>query len=212
MKSCKFFLAVLFSLLFINSNAQLFVGGNIRFNISNGKTESGTATINQATNYNFDFSPKIGNFLSDKLAVGIALDLSLTGNKTTVNTESLSRSSAIGISPFLRFYAIKWNKFSVFGQGNIGLTFSRSSVKIGGSTSDGPKTTNAYVNVYPGISYDISDKLSLETGLNFLSFGYNYLSSKNGSTTERTSNFNIGAGLDNIVSVGNITIGAIYKF
>jgi hypothetical protein len=212
MKSSRVFFIALFSFFFISLNAQFFVGGNFRFNISNDKTIDGTTTINKTSIYNFDLSPNAGKFLSEKFAVGVALDISFSGNKTGVSNETISRTSSFGISPFLRYYAIKWNKFSVFGQGKIGLDFSNTSVKTGGVTTDGPKSTRLYLSIYPGLSYDIFDKLSLELSLNILNFGYSYINTKDGSFKDRTSGFNIGAGLSNIVSIGAITIGAIYKF
>ena len=123
-----------------------------------------------------------------------------------------TKSSSLGGSLFLRYYAIKWNKFSVFGQGDIGLTFSNSSTKTGGSTTNGPKATNVRLIFLPGLSYDINDKLSLETSLNLLSFNYTYITTKADTYTDNNSSFNIGAGLSNIVSIGAITVGAIYKF
>lgn len=211
MKSCRVFLIVLFSFIYISLNAQVFVGGSVRFNTSNNE-HNGTTTTFKTSNYSLDLGPSMGKFLSEKLAIGLALDISLSGNKTDVNTETISKSSGIGISPFLRYYALKWNKFSVYGQGNIGLDFSNSSVKTGGTTTDGPKNTVAYLSIYPGLSYDITDKLSLQTSLNILSFGYNYVITKDGSSKDKGSSFNIGAGLGNIISVGAITIGGIYKF
>lgn len=92
------------------------------------------------------------------------------------------------------------------------MTFSNSSTKSGGSTTNGPKATNVYLTFYPGLSYDLNDKLSLETTLNILSFGYIYVTNKADTYTDNTSSFNIGAGLGNIVSIGAITVGAIYKF
>ena len=92
------------------------------------------------------------------------------------------------------------------------MDFSKSSVKTGGTTDDGPKQTRTYLNIFPGLSYDISEKLSLETALHFLNFGYSYTTSKDGFFKDNGSNFNIGAGLSNIVSLDAITIGAIYKF
>jgi outer membrane protein len=212
MKSYRAFFIALLSFLCISLNAQVFVGGNFSFNTSNAKTDDGATTIHKVSNYNFALSPKVGKFLSEKVAVGMALNISFTGSTSGVNTETISKTSSIGGSPFLRYYAIKWNKVSFFGQGNIGFAFSNSSVKTDGSTNDGPKATNFYLSIYPGISYDINDNLSLETSLNILSFGYNYIVTKDGSTKDRASNFNIGAGLGNIISVGAITIGGIYKF
>jgi len=208
MKSNSFYLIVLFSFFCISLNAQVFIGGNFGFNTSNHKTGDG----NKTSNYSLNLSPNIGKFLSEKFAIGAALDISLSGNTTGVNPENTSKSYSLGGSLFLRYYAIKWDKFSVFGQGNIGLALSNSRTKVDGSTTDGPKTTELYLSVYPGLSYDISDKLSLQTSLNILSLGYNYTTTKIGSNTGNSSNFNIGAGLSNIVSISAITIGAIYKF
>jgi hypothetical protein len=212
MKSYRAFSIVLFSLIFISSNAQVFVGGNFGFNTANNKSLYGTTTTQEGSNFSFTLSPIVGKFLSEKFAVGVELDLSLSGNKTGVNTETTNKSSSMGLSPFLRYYALKWNKLSLFGQGNIGVEFSSSSVKTDGVTNDGPKSTRLYLSIYPGLAYDITDKLSLQTSLNILSFGYNYSSSKEGTSKYNSSSFNIGAGLGNIVSVNAITIGAIYKF
>lgn len=212
MKSYRVFLVALFSLFFISINAQIFVGGNVGFNTSNDKTDNGIATTQKESAYSLSLYPKAGMFLSEKLALGVSFDIYFSGDKSGVNTETISKSSTIGVSPFLRYYAINWNKFSVYGQGSIGLGFSNSSVKTGGSTTDGPKTTRLYIGFFPGLSYNISDKLSFETSLNFLSFGYNYFTTKDGSSKNNGSSFNFGAGLGNIVTVGNITIGAIYKF
>lgn len=212
MKSYRVFLIILFSLICISVNAQVFVGGNFGFNTTNNKYLDGATTIQKGSNYNFYLSPIVGKFLSEKFAVGVALDLSLSGNKTGVNTETITKSSSVGVSPFLRYYAIKWNKLSLFGQGNIGVELSNSSVKTGGVTNDGPKDTRLYLSIYPGLAYDITDKLSLQTSLNILSFGYNYITSKEGTSKINSSSFNVGAGLGSIISVGAITIGGIYKF
>lgn len=212
MKADRILLISLFSFFCVSLNAQVFVGGNFSLNTSGGSTTNGTVKTDKISTFGFNLSPKAGMFLSEKLAAGAALDISFSNTKTPGIPETTSKSSTIGISPFLRYYAIKMNKFSVFGQGTIGLSFSNSSTKAGTATTDGPKITRLYLNLFPGLAYDLSDKLSLETYLNFFSFGYNNITSKNGTSKDKTSSFGIGAGLDNIVNVGSITIGAIYKF
>ena len=210
MKSCRLFLIVLFSFIYISLNAQVFVGGSVRFNTSN--IDNSAATTNKSSNYSFNLNPSVGKFLSEKTAVGLALDISLTGDKMDFITVSSSKSSSFGISPFLRYYALRWNKVSIFGQGNIGLALLNSSTKTSDVTIDGPKGTKIYLTFYPGLSYDISENISLETSLNILSLGYNYTTTKTGSTKSKSSNFSLGGGPGNIISVGAITIGAIYKF
>jgi outer membrane protein len=191
---------------------QFFTGGNVQFNNSNSKTRYGSDLIHNSTNNSLTFSPFAGAFLSEKLALGIELDLALTRNKTGVNDVIISNTTTIGGSPFIRYYAWTWKKFSVFGQGYVGLEFISSRLKQGDSNIDGPKDKRAYAGIYPGVSYNATDKLSLQTSLNFLRMDYSYYTSKDGSSKENTSSFSFGAGLGNIVSVGSLTIGAIYKF
>ena len=211
MKSYHVILIFLFSFFCVSLNAQYFVGGNFGLNLANDKNDNGVTT-SKSTYYNFYLSPSVGKFLSEKVAIGLALNISFTGGTTGPDPETKDQSTSLGASPFLRYYAIEWNKFSVFGQGNIGYAFSNSSETTDGTKSDGPKISRYFFSIYPGLSYDISDKLQLQTSINILSFGYNYTVSKDGSTEDRNSSFNMGAGLTNIVSVSAITVGAIYKF
>ena len=196
----------------ISLNAQVFVGGNIGFNTGKQKSLDGSVTTGKGSNFNLDLSPNVGKFLSEKVAVGIALDISFSQNTDGVSTETTTKSSSIGASPFLRYYAVKWNKLALYGQGNLGFDLSNSTVTTGGSTSDGPKQTSLYLTFSPGLSYDVTEKLSLITSINILNFGYNYHITKDGTTKTTASNFNIGGGLGNIVSVGAISVGAYYKF
>ena len=45
-----------------------------------------------------------------------------------------------------------------------------------------------------------------------LLIGYDYSITKEGSIKENESHFNIGGGLSDILVIGGINIGAIYKF
>lgn len=211
MKS-KIFLFLLFSFFLVSLNAQVFVGGSIGFSASGGNHDNGTTTTDKPSTFNTNFSPKIGTFLSENVAIGLAIGYTSTRTKTPGSTEVIDKSSTFGLSPFLRYYPMRWNKFSAFGQLNAGYSFSSSTHEVGGSSTDGPTTTNLYFNVVPGIAYDLSEKFSLETTINILSFGYYHTLVKSGSTKDRTNNFGFGLGLDNIVTVGSISIGAIYKF
>jgi hypothetical protein len=86
------------------------------------------------------------------------------------------------------------------------------TTKTGGSTTKGPENTNVFLNVHRGLSYDLTEKLSLQTTINILSLGLSYVTSNTGSVEENKTYFNIGAGLNNIASIGGIPVGAIYKF
>jgi outer membrane protein len=212
MKSIKIVLIALFSLFYVSLNAQLFIGGSFGLHGSGGNTDDGTTTTDKTSSFGFSISPRVGKFLTEKVAVGLEVDFNYNHSKTPGVNEVISNSSTIGFSPFLRYYVISFNKFSVFGQGNVGLSFSGSSTKTNGTSNDGPKITRISLNIAPGLAYDLSDKLSLETSLHFLGLGFDESISKQGTSTDRNSNFNFNAGLDNISQLGAITIGAIYKF
>ena len=212
MKKDRVFLIVLFSFFYVSLNAQVFVGGNFGLNTSMDTDTEGSTTIAKTSHLGFLLSPKAGIFLSEKIAAGAALGWSYSRSRSHLDPETISTSSSIAITPFLRYYALAWNKFSVFGQGNIGVSFSGSTSKVGDVSTEGPKTNLFHINVYPGLAYNVSDKLSLETSINFLSFGYYTQTEKDETFKEITSGFNFGAGLDNLFTVGAISIGAIFKF
>jgi outer membrane protein len=196
----------------VSLNAQVFVGGSISANMNSTKVDNGTSPTPALSYYSIGFSPTLGKFLSEKFAVGLAINLGFTYERVKTSNESIDRTSAYGINPFIRYYAIRWNKFSVFGQGNLLLNYSTSSTEIDGDKVNGPKDTDLSIYFYPGLSYDISEKLSLETGLSFINLGYTYSQTKNGDATNTSSAFSIGGSLSNISTLGTIRIGAIYKF
>ncbi|MBK9391137.1 MAG: hypothetical protein IPN68_13450 [Bacteroidetes bacterium] len=210
MKLFRLFLIVFFSGIIINLNAQVFVGGSVGFNTSSDKHEG--SSDQKSSIYNLNLKPVAGKFLSDKMALGLALDLYLAGGKTESTTETKSRSFGFGVSPFMRYYAVNWNKLSIFGQGGIGLEVSRSSLTTGGTTNDGPKISLIDLNIFPGLSYDISDKISLETSLNIFRLGFSYNTIKDGGDVEKLSNFHFGTGLDNIASLNAIMIEQYIDF
>jgi hypothetical protein len=213
MKSARILFFALFSILYSGSlKAQVFAGGNFSLTSSSESTSNGTTATDGPSSLGYSILPKLGIFLSEKFAAGISLEYSSNQSKTPSNYLTLSKSSTLGFSPFIRYYAVKFSKFSVFGQGSVGMSISNSSTKVGGVLNDGPKTTRYYVTFYPGLAYDLNEKISLETSLNFLSFNYNYMTSKSGSDKDNSSTFNIGAGPGQIFTVGNITVGAIIKF
>lgn len=212
MKTVRFLVIALLTIICADLNAQVFTGGNIGFNANGGSTSNGSVTTDKPSNLGFNLSPKVGYFFSERAAAGIGLNFAYSRTKTPGNPDVINTAGTFGFAPFLRYYAVKKEKFSVFGQVNVGVSSSGSTNKVGNVSTDGPKTTMLYLNVYPALSYDISDRFSLETSLNFLGLSLNNSTIKTGNDKNTTNSFGLDAGLDNVVNVGDITIGAIYKF
>lgn len=215
MKQIKFSLFAGLLFLSLASQAQFFVGGGVSLSSQGGTYKSGTTSRDLDSDFKFDFSPMAGYFLSEKLCAGAMITF---GNEKAVHVlaDVTDYSSSFGIAPFARYYPVKVNKFSVYMQGTAGIHFSSSKQKDAGVTTDGPKNTLIGFSVSPGLEYDLTEKISLETGINFLSLGFYQNTAKetvgNVETTTTNNGFTFGAGLDNILSVNAITIGAIYRF
>ncbi len=212
MKSFRFLLITALVLVFTNTNAQLFVGGSMGINTSGGKHDNGNTETDKPSSFAFSFNPKMGYFISEKFAVGAELYFGFTKENDNLATETIEKSTTIGIAPFARYYIFKINKFSVFGIGSLGISNTSYEVKFNGNVVSEPKTFNIGFNVRPGLSYDLTEKFSLETTLNFLNFGYIYSRTKEDDTKDTSSNFSFNVGMDNVTTIGNITIGAIYHF
>jgi hypothetical protein len=212
MKSLRIVTTVLFVFAGMCLNAQVFVGGGFGFNTASGSIVNGATTTDKPSTFNFNISPWIGKFGSENMAYGIALHFIAGRTESGGTPMTVNTSSTFSVSPFLRYYALRMNKFSVFGQFNAGFSLATSKSKTDGVSVDGPKTTMIFLNILPALSYDVSDRFSLEAGINILNFGLSFTSVETGNTTDKTTNFGFGAGLNNIVKLGDITVGAIYKF
>ncbi len=211
----RFIYFVLLVFISISANAQLFVGGHLGFSYNGGSDKVGNTSVDAPSTRIFNFSPMAGYYLTPKMAVGVKLNFNSIKEETP-DDETIEKTKTFGIAPFLRYHAITFNKISVFAQGGIGFSFASSKTTVNGTSTDEPKTTSVGFGMSPGISYELNEHFMLETTINILSVNYSFSTTKEGSgatevETKRTY-FILGAGLDNVVNVGAITIGAIYKF
>lgn len=191
--------------------AQIFVGGSIGFNTTGGKIENGNTSVEKITQTSFSLAPRAGIFLTEKFAVGAMLGYNLQNDKTPGNPEEIDRTTTIGLTPFARYYAFTFNKFSVFAQGNLGFSYGIEKHKEGSTTTTGPKTTTIGLSAYPGLSYKLNEKIDLEAIIGGFNFNLTRISVKNNNTTNITNTFGVGANIDAIATTGFITIGAIVK-
>lgn len=220
MKKLSLFI-LLFMIMTIGMlNAQLFTGGHISFSTEGGTEDYGSGTQDKTSYLDLSFSPMAGYFLSEDLAAGARLLVSI--DKTTTppfspgNDETINSETTFGIMPFIRYYAIHVNKLSVFGQAQGGISFGKEKTKTGSTETDGPKTTTFGFGVVPGIALDISDNIALEAHINLFSFAFSVetekLESEFVTSKETTREFSFGVNADNIATTGAVSVGAIFKF
>lgn len=132
----------------------------------------------------YAFSPSVGYFVSDKLAVGIFGNISESGT---------SKNSGIGA--YGRYYFLSLGK-------NLS-TFTQLSLATNSATPTvGSKVNSTNVNLGLGLNYFVTSKLALTTNVANL---INY------TTTKSNSNFTIGFnGITNPISTP--TFGLLYRF
>jgi opacity protein-like surface antigen len=211
MKSVKVALISLFVMFSVGLNAQVFVGGSFGARLAGGTNDDNSK---KPTKFELNIAPTAGKFISEKTAIGVALNFGTSVENNNQDVEVVDNITAFGISPFVRYYAFNFNKFSVFGQGTVGLSFAHHNQKVEGDLEKGPKSSQISLGIVPGLSYKLNDRISLETTINLFNFGFAHTSIKDsdGTDAEKTTAFGIGAGLDDLANTNNISIGAIFKF
>lgn len=207
------------------SNAQVFVGGSIGVEGLNGSTRTEDVTDDKPSTTSFTFSPVIGYTFSEEFEAGIALGIMTGKMKNPSNIElipdEVETMFGYGASIFARYYPIRMDEFGLFLHGELLFSSILEKMKIGDTKIDGPTTYTFGFGILPGVSYDISDNVSLYAQINALNLGFVRMIEKttttlfDGTEVESVSTQNaygFGVNLREIVTSGDITIGAIIRF
>jgi hypothetical protein len=119
----------------------------------------------------FNFTPTIGYFVADNLALGLNGNVQLVGGYSGQNTYS--------VGPFARYYRFVGgsDKFALYGQGSIGYTHYSGGLDLG------------YASITPGLAFFPIPRFGLEASLRGLSYSSNF---------NNTHSFDFGFSLQNI--------------
>ncbi len=114
-----------------------------------------------------NFSPQVGYFVSDKIAVGVFVNLG-TEKETYYggDKDTYEKASSFSGGVFGRYYFLDLGaRFKTYAQLSAGLGSSRSSVNDGTTTTKGDKTNYFGANAGLGINYFITPKIAINFGL-----------------------------------------------
>jgi hypothetical protein len=162
---------LLYSLFFVLATSmmtygQFFVGGTLGFGTSGGSIETDDMETDKSSSLNLSLEPQAGFFISEDVSLGAYLSLGFSH----FNNHGIRKRytlTSFGISPFIRYYAIRINKFSIYGQARIIASIRTAKTKpVMFLWMD--RHTTLGLSVYPGMAYDISDKIQLMAGINVL--------------------------------------------
>jgi len=226
------------TLITMSVNAQLFVGGNLSLNYESADYKviyvpelDFSYEIEDYSDLTFVFNPKVGYMINNKFSAGITLifqikqiSLKQTGPYPSFSSlyfppiATKINASTFGIAPFARYNLLSFNKFNLGAEAMLGFTTSSYTYKISGDERptqkyNGDKITNIGLSISPVVSYNLSNKISLETYLNFFNLSYSLQSVKpDGGERTNESKFSFGLTGDQLFTTGAVTVGAVYKF
>ncbi len=166
---------------------DIFLSGGLSF---------GSETTGDVKSSAFTFSPAVGFFVANNIAVGARLDLT-TGTEEQPLVEDTKVNNFNG-EVFGRYYFTPASKFSVFGELAVGFGSNK--------TEQGPieaKSSTFGVNAGVGINYFLSNHWSIEAG--WAGLGYNS-NDNGGDGAEATNTFGLA------VDLSSINFGLNYKF
>lgn len=139
----KIILAALVAIVSVSANAQFWAGGSVGFNTS--KTTIDGNELDKTNS--FTLAPEVGYKLNDKWDIAMALEYShKSGNTPSIN--------GFAINPYVRYTFAQSGDFSFFADGGFSYGFLH--------TSGVEDNTNIWqIAIKPGISYALSEKVSL---------------------------------------------------
>jgi len=183
---------------------DIILEGNIGFNSTNDKDV-------EEKESSFSFTPKVGYFVTDKIAVGVQLGFSSAKQEDYgTGSESIDKANAFGVGVFGRYYFLELGKrFKTYAEAGLGYATSKSETEAGGTTVEDPKVNTLGFNVGVGANYFITERLSLNVGLtNLINFG---TSKVDVDGAESVSNFGAQVGqVNNVFDMA--TFGLAFKF
>jgi hypothetical protein len=216
----KRLLITVFVVLFATAGySQMYMGGSFGINTEGSKDVQGNVTVKGPSEFSFDLSPELGFILSDKVAIGGIMGLTiLTDNDNAIPDNLKTTATIFQLRPYADFTFMKAGKFGVYARGSLGFVFGKAKVTLGGLSVSSQPIVGLGVNLAPGLKYNVNNHIQLRTNLNFLGFGAGFIRMSDGAeapaqeTVSTESYFNLNFNLNNVVNLGGITVGAIYKF
>ncbi|TGD56783.1 outer membrane beta-barrel protein [Flavobacterium humi] len=194
------------------SKGNIIVEGNLGFS-SDKDNESFNGTDVEETKTNtFNFNPKAGYFVTDKIAVGVELGLGSSKEENTVfgtpNVTNEIKSNSFGAGVFARYYFLELGqRFKTYTE--AGLGFGSTKNKTNGTETSKVNSLNLGIDL--GINYFVTDKFAINFGLaNVLGYSSSKTEFPGGGedkSNELNGNFNV---FNNFFNTAQF--GLTYKF
>ena len=209
----KVFGLLLFAFLtMMASNAQIYIGGSMDFYTSGGSDSDGTTTTDKPTTSGFDFSPMVGYELSDVMSAGVRFSIG-SGAYKEKDPEFKYSVTNWGMGLFGRYQALEFGNFSLLAHAELSFGGNSASSTLGGTTTKQGSSSTFGFNVYPVVSYNLTDRISIQAAIEFLELGFNSTTLRpdpdDTKIKETTSGFDFG--VNNEWRPFSVSVGFVFK-
>ena len=188
----KLFVITGLVLIGMTLNAQVYMGLRFDINFENVSDNDGEA---KTTDFNFGLYDEIGFRLTDVWDIGMEFGGKI-GTRKNHYSDSESTSAHWLFSPYARYSIAKFGKFDVKAKGSLSFEGTKDYFQAG-------------IQVVPMLVYSLSNRIDLQTNLNFFKVGFYLNNVKDGNLTTK---FGFAGDSNNLANVGSLTIGFVYKF
>ena len=182
--------------------AQSYAGGS--FSVSTAFT---SANGEMSNSNSLTISPEIGWYLDERTALGLRPTVGFS------NWSSGDRALALGVTPYLRYRFLAFNKFGLWAEGRLNFGYVRTPSNV---ENEQPVPSLTYsVSARPILTYDLSDHICLYGAVNLFSLSIGGSSTYYEERGQWQNYFYFGlSGRTNDVidSLTNISIGFLYRF
>jgi outer membrane protein len=133
---------------------DIIVEGNLGFNSRDNKNS-------EVKTSEFNFTPKVGYFFTDKIAAGVNVHVG-TGTNDQYGIDRKTKDNNFGVGVFGRYYFLELgSRFKTYAEVNADYNNSRSELTVASNTTKGPKVNAFGVNTGIGANYFLTDKIAL---------------------------------------------------
>jgi outer membrane protein len=139
------------------TKGDVFVTGALSFS-----SDSKLANYSES---NFKFSPSVGLFLTENIALGVDLTMG-SGSVQATAASTTDKTSTFGLGLGARYYFTPSSQFSLFAGLGAGYVSMTTTPGVGTET----KVNGFGVNFAPGINYFIAKNFSIEAKIAALSY------------------------------------------
>lgn len=185
---------------------NFIVEGNLSSSNTNDKNT-------KEKNASFNFNPKAGYFVTDKIAVGVELGFGQDKNTTFNNDiKTVATDKEFGVGAFGRYYFLEvGSRFKTYTEVGVGYANSKDGeTKVDGEkTIDAVKVNGFGANAGIGANYFLTDKIAINFAFgNVISYG-SAKADVDGAKASTAFNTNVNV-FNNFFD--NATFGLTFKF